>query len=155
MNGKCTMDNMNDNMHLIGILLLSFILIVVIIYFYTNVMQKHCDIVEEFVSKAQINEGNDYGAGYTDYSEINSLDKNTIENNLIQTRKCQVYFVGAKDRNKAYPLLWREINSDQISKYVLLDNSQLSNFKALILLQAMFRFLRFCRYYEVSNEVTS
>ena len=121
------MDNMNDNMHLIGILLLSFILIVVIIYFYRNVMQKHCDIVEEFVSKAQINDGNDYGAGYTDYSEINSLDKNTIENNLIQTRKCQVYFVGAKDRNKAYPLLWREINSDQISKYILLDNSQLSN----------------------------
>jgi len=42
------MDNMNDNMHFIGILLLSFILIVVIIYFYRNVMQKHCDIVEKF-----------------------------------------------------------------------------------------------------------
>lgn len=42
------MDNMNDNMHFIGILLLSFILIVVIIYFYRNVMQKHYDIVEKF-----------------------------------------------------------------------------------------------------------
>jgi len=63
MNGKCTIENMNDNIHLICILLLSFILIVVIIYFYRNVMQKHCDIVENFVLNTK-NKDN-YNSNYT------------------------------------------------------------------------------------------
>ena len=122
------MDNMNDNMHLIGILLLSFILIVVIIYFYRNVMQKHCDIVENYVTNTKIEDDYNYNADYTDYRTVGDLDKKTIQENVLKLRDCQVYFVGDKDRLKAYPLIWKEISSGDVkSKYILINNTTLSN----------------------------
>lgn len=92
------MDNINDNIHLISVFILSLLLIIVIIYFYKNIMQKHCDIIDKFSEEqdeAIINDKNNYGNGHTSGSE--SLDKKTINGN-ITLRPCQLYFVGEEQQ---------------------------------------------------------
>jgi hypothetical protein len=130
MNGKCAMDNMNENIHLIGLLILSLLLIIVIIYFYKNIMQKHCDILEKYETNTVRDKSNNYKDTYpaANYNLYKDLDKDTIQNSSLKLRDCQVYFVGDSDRTKAYPLLWKEIQSSDIQdNYVLLNNGNLSN----------------------------
>ena len=100
MNGKCSINNMNDNLHLIGIIFLSFILIVVIIYFYRNIIQKHCDIVEKYKDDpddyhANIDNSNNYGEGHN--SGRIGTEKTLLEGK-ITLRPCQVYFVGEEQQ---------------------------------------------------------
>lgn len=128
MNEKCTINNMNNNMHLIGILLLFFILIIVIIYFYKNIINKHCNIIENYVSNTKIRDDYNYNSNYTNYKKIGDLDKKTIQENVVKLRDCQVYFVGEKDRLQAYPLIWKQIDSNDVkSNYILINNTSLSN----------------------------
>jgi hypothetical protein len=129
MNGKCAMDNINENIHLIGVFILSLLLIIVIIYFYKNIMQKHCDIIEKYETNTAMDKSNNYKDIYPEgnYKIFKDLDKETIQKSSLELRDCQVYFVGDSDRTKAYPLLWKEIQSSDIQDtYVLLNNSNLS-----------------------------
>ena len=93
-------------------------------------MQKHCDIIEKYETNTASDKSNNYKDNYPEgnYKLFKDLDKETIQNSSLELRDCQVYFVGDSDRTKAYPLLWKEIQSSDIQDtYVLLNNSNLSN----------------------------
>lgn len=140
------MDNINEYIHVIGLILLGLILIIVVIYFYNNVINKHTDIVEKYVSlkrqDARIDETSNYGVSAA--NEIDSifnthtsseLDTYEIdENNKIYLRQCAVYFTGEANESIADGTYWLLIDENVINdnkvkypeKYIKLDENKFS-----------------------------
>jgi len=127
MNGKCAMDNINEYIHIIGLILLGLILIIVVIYFYNNVLNKHTDIVEKYVARetleAHIDTTSNYGvsgAGGADsiFNTHTSSEMDTYEidkNNKIYLRQCAIYFTGEEDESIADTTIWLLIDEDKIN----------------------------------------
>jgi hypothetical protein len=144
MNGKCAMDNINEYIHVIGLIFLGLLLIIVVIYFYNNVINKHTDIVEKYASivntkgSAEMDETNNY-YNNNDFNTYNGDEITTFETDdgdgLINLRRCQVYFTGEPNDKIAYKLQWFVINENIINdgivkypeKFVKLDNYKYSN----------------------------
>jgi hypothetical protein len=90
---KCSLGNMNNNMKIIGLILLFCILFIVIIYYFRSTFKKHNDIMERFDTiKATIDQT---GGTLNPDGEGN----NDIYNGEISMRKCQVYFVGNSEQS--------------------------------------------------------
>jgi len=103
---KCSLGNMNNNMKIIGLILLFCILFIVIIYYFRSTLKKHNDIVERFdTTKATIviNGGNTHPGKGTGTHSTNLFHggegNNEIYNGEISMRKCQVYFVGENEQS--------------------------------------------------------
>jgi len=91
---KCSLGNMNNNIKLIGLILLFCILFIVIIYYFRSTLKKHNDIVESFnINKATIIQ--DGGTLH----DRGSPHVNETYNGEISMRKCQVYFVGKNEQS--------------------------------------------------------
>ena len=130
MNGKCAMDNINEYIHVIGLIFLGLLLIIVVIYFYNNVINKHTDIVEKYATivntkgSAEMDETNNY-YNDNDFNTYNGDELTTFETDdgdgLINLRRCQVYFTGEPNDEIAFKLMWLVINEkvvkDGIIKY--------------------------------------
>ena len=121
------MDNINEYIHIIGLILLGLILIIVVIYFYNNVLNKHTDIVEKYVARetleAHIDTTSNYGvsgAGGADsiFNTHTSSEMDTYEidkNNKIYLRQCAIYFTGEEDESIADTTIWLLIDEDKIN----------------------------------------
>ena len=138
------MDNINEYIHVIGLILLGLILIIVVIYFYNNVINKHTDIVEKYVANvptkgsAEIDSTNTY-YNDDDFNMYNGNELTTFEtedgDGVINLRKCQIYFTGEPNDELAYKLQWFVINENIINdgivkypeKFVKLDSYKYSN----------------------------
>ena len=134
MNGKCTMDNINEYIHIIGLILLGLIFIIVVIYFYNNVLNKHTDIVEKYaIGSAEMDETNSYYKD-NDFNTYYGDELTTFETedsgDVISLRPCQVYFTGEPNDELAFGLYWLVINERVINdgnikypeKFARLDN---------------------------------
>ena len=118
------MDNINEYIHIIGIILLGLILIIVVIYFYNNVLNKHTDIVEKYAAivhtkgSAEMDETNNYYKE-NDFNTYNGDELTTFEtedgDNVINLRHCQVYFTGEPNDELANGLLWLVISERVIN----------------------------------------
>jgi hypothetical protein len=91
MNGKCSLGAMNGNIQFIGLVMLACIVIIVAIYYFRDVNNKHSKILEKYEEskKAQINNtkyGTTHNAGAT------STDLPKFSNKPIISRACQIYF---------------------------------------------------------------
>lgn len=126
MNEKCAMNSIKNNIKFIGILLLSFILIITIGFFCKNVMNSHSNIIEKYGIHTAKDLSNNYGRSYNFPNNYNPTDKKTLQDNNIKFRKCQVYFVGDNNRNSASPYLWRKIDKIE-ENYVKLDMPMIGN----------------------------
>lgn len=120
------MNNINDNIKFIGILLLSLILIITIGFFCKNVMNSHSNIIEKYGIHTAMDLSNNYGRYYNFPNNYKPTDKKTLQDNNIKFRKCQVYFVGDNNRNRASPHLWRKIDKIE-ENYVKLDMPMIGN----------------------------
>lgn len=140
------MDNINEYIHIIGLILLGLILIIVVIYFYNNVLNKHTDIVEKYVARetleAHIDTTSNYGvsgAGGADsiFNTHTSSEMDTYEidkNNKIYLRQCAIYFTGEEDESIADGTYWLLIDENVINdnkvkypeKYIKLDEKKFS-----------------------------
>lgn len=121
------MDNINEYIHIIGLILLGLILIIVVIYFYNNVLNKHTDIVEKYVARetqdARIDTTSNYGvsgAGGADsiFNTHTSSEMDTYEideNNKIYLRQCAVYFTGEANESIADGTYWLLIDENVIN----------------------------------------
>ena len=124
------MDNINEYIHVIGLIFLGLLLIIVVIYFYNNVINKHTDIVEKYATivntkgSAEMDETNNY-YNDNDFNTYNGDELTTFETDdgdgLINLRRCQVYFTGEPNDEIAFKLMWLVINEkvvkDGIIKY--------------------------------------
>lgn len=133
------MDNINEYIHIIGLILLGLILIIVVIYFYNNVLNKHTDIVEKYAANvptkgsAEMDETNNYYKD-DDFNTYNGDELTTFEtkhgDGIINLRRCQVYFTGEPNDEIAFGLQWLVINERVINdgnvkypeKFARLDN---------------------------------
>ena len=124
------MDNINEYIHVIGLIFLGLLLIIVVIYFYNNVINKHTNIVEKYAisssAKASIDEISDYGLNAEDgtfnthtNSELKTYEID--EHNKIYLRQCAVYFTGEQDEI-AYGRYWLLIDEN------IIDNAKVKGY---------------------------
>ena len=94
---KCSLGNMNNNLKIIGLIFIAFILFIVILYYFKNTIDKHNNLMEKFSSNVATI---DYSNSYTNTSSVHKADQdNDTYNGDITLRNCQVYFVGEDEKN--------------------------------------------------------
>jgi len=50
MNDKCSLGSMNNNLKIIGLIFLTCILFIVILYYFKNTIDEHNNLIEKFNS---------------------------------------------------------------------------------------------------------
>lgn len=121
MDRKCSLGAMNGNIQFIGLVMLICIVIIVAIYYFCNVNNKHSKILEKYQvdNVSQISNTN-YGANHVGNYSADDLPK--FSNRKINSRECQVYFANEDvcdnendDKNSTCKYVfedgWKEINS--------------------------------------------
>jgi hypothetical protein len=130
MNGKCSLGAMNGNIQFIGLVMLSCIVVIVAIYYFRDVNNKHSKILEKYEvgdgetpipeipanQKSEITYEN-YGSLHNAGTSATDLPK--YSNRRITSRECQVYFANEnacdadnnKDKKCKYEFTddWKEI----------------------------------------------
>ena len=92
MNGMCSLDAMNRNIHFIGLIMLICIVVIVAIYYFRDVNNKHNKIIENYELDDKMSHISNIEYGTTHKGEYNTEDLLKYSNRNIKLRDCQVYF---------------------------------------------------------------
>jgi hypothetical protein len=90
MNGKCSLEAMNDNIQFIGLIILCCIVVIVAIYYFRDVNSKHSKILEKYEVGSSTFNNHNYGALHNANNSPTALP--SYSDRLIKSRDCQVYF---------------------------------------------------------------
>jgi len=112
-------NNMNNNLKIIGLIILTCIIFITILYFFRNNINKH-GLIENFfnVVSSKVNTNVSYPS--IQKSSIGMGKDNDKYNGDIKLRNCQVYFVG-EDEKQACDALYKQDPLNTTCKYEFND----------------------------------